>query len=56
MSDDDIDLEMVISDPHYRRRVIELLNENGDRPARKSAETGAGGHKIMRSGSKLHHR
>jgi hypothetical protein len=26
MSEDDIDLDRVITDPKYRRRVIELLN------------------------------
>lgn len=30
MSDDDIDLDRVISDPDYRRRVIEYLNIGGD--------------------------
>jgi hypothetical protein len=29
MSDDDIDLDRVISDPAYRRRVIEFLNTGG---------------------------
>ena len=27
MSDDDIDLDRVITDPTYRRQVIEFLNE-----------------------------
>lgn len=29
MSDDDIDLDRVITDPIYRREVIEFLNERG---------------------------
>ena len=30
MADDDIDLDRVISDPAYRRRVIEYLNASAD--------------------------
>jgi hypothetical protein len=33
MSDDDIDLERIIDDPAYRRRVIEYLNIRGDTAA-----------------------
>lgn len=46
MSDDDIDLDRVINDPAYRRRVIEYLNIGGEGTAGGSArrpQTASGG-------------
>ena len=33
MSDEDIDLERVVTDPQYRREVIEFLNSGKASPA-----------------------
>jgi hypothetical protein len=36
MSDDDIDLDRVLIDPDYRRRVIEYLNAAASQPAQSA--------------------
>ena len=42
MSDDEIDLDRVITDPTYRRQVIDLLNER---------ESGRGADNVVELGS-----
>ena len=42
MSDDDIDLDRVITDPTYRRQVIDFLNER---------ESGRDAHNVVEFGS-----
>ena len=37
MSDDDIDLDRVLVDPEYRRRVIEYLNATAGSPPPQTA-------------------
>lgn len=42
MSDDDIDFDRVVSDPAYRRRVIEYLNVSSDAVAGEPGRARAG--------------
>ncbi|MBT5048345.1 MAG: hypothetical protein HOM58_07570 [Rhodospirillaceae bacterium] len=48
MSDDDIDLDRVISDPNYRRQVIEFLNgaEVADNSEKHSGSTSASANSV----------
>lgn len=39
MSDDDIDLDRVLIDPDYRRRVIEYLNAAASQPVQSTARS-----------------